>query len=191
MPLGLVAVFLGFYCHSRFYTCRHSTMIITFLVAGGKVTTLKSYIKTPEREKLSRYFTKKVPIQRKIPHSLFSIYVNMISVVLFDLALSSFPQCCSPLSVNYLQCLPSLHLVSLLLCEVQELRHREMGQCAGMQQFIKSWQRNGARRRAECHVLVQTAPRSRINVVCMLNFACLYVLKLFTPKIMTPATMTN
>lgn len=36
VPLGPIAVFLGFYWHSRFYTCRHSTMIITFLGAAGK-----------------------------------------------------------------------------------------------------------------------------------------------------------
>lgn len=154
VPLGPVAVFLGFYCHSRFYTCWN-------------------------------YTTDNSPF-------IVSIHVNMIGVVSFDLALSSFPQCGSPLSLSILcNVFLQRNLCPYFYVKCRSWGNREMGQCAGMQQFIKGWQRNGARRRAECHVLVQTAPCSHLKLVCMLYCACLYVLKLFAPKIMTPVTITN
>lgn len=74
VPLGVVAVFLGFYWHSRFYTCRHSTMIITFLGAAGKSEHAKEWHQDTPAEDIVWYLTRYVATKEIIPFKTFPIH---------------------------------------------------------------------------------------------------------------------
>lgn len=82
------------------------------------------------------------------------------------------PSLLSAPSVHSHCCVYSAVLCPYFYVACRSWGNREMGQCAGMQQFIKSWQRNGARHGAECHVFVHTATHANINLPCMLRFTC-------------------
>lgn len=95
------------------------------------MSTPKSCIRTLQQKTLSGYLTRKVAIKGIIPFKTFPIHcfhnVNMVNIVVLELALSSFPQCGSLLPLSILIAMSSLQLVSSLLCELQEPRQQRNG----------------------------------------------------------------